>query len=225
MLKEGDHGGRHGNHLLRGHIHVLDLFRTDLDEIPAVAGKDQLVCDAAFVVQMNVALRDDIFFFLGGVEIFVLVGNLAAHNFAIRRFDETELVDPGIYRRRYYQTDVGPFRSLDGTHSAVVGSVNVAYFETGAFAGQAARTESGKRAFVPERGQGIGLLHKLGQLSGEEERLHHRNQRVAVDEVVHSDLIYVRNGHALLNDAGDHGKPRLVLLLQKFAHGAHPAVG
>ena len=85
-------------------------------------------------------------------------------NFAIRRLDETEFIDPSKRAHRADQTDVWTFRRLDRTNPAVMRWVNVAHFEARSIAAQAARPESGQTAFVRQLRQRIRLIHELRKL-------------------------------------------------------------
>lgn len=59
-------------------------------------------------------------------------------NNAVRRFNEAEVINFSEVGKRANEADIGPFRSFDGAHPAVVRDVNVANFEASAFAREAA---------------------------------------------------------------------------------------
>src|SRR4029077_5812040 len=67
--------------------------------------------------------------------------DFAVRHFPVRSFDEAKLVDAGKARETGNQPDVRTFRRLNRTNSAIVGRVNVADFESGTLARQAARSQ------------------------------------------------------------------------------------
>src|SRR5262249_50864321 len=67
---------------------------------------------------------------------------------AVRRLDEAVIVDAGVTAQRADQADVRTFRRLDRADPAVVCGMNVAHFEPGTLAGEAARPQSGETPFV-----------------------------------------------------------------------------
>ena len=71
-----------------------------------------------------------LFLFVGG-EVHDFGGDLAVDDLAVRSFDESVLVHPGVSGQRADQADVRAFRGLDGAHAAVVGRVDVTDFEAG----------------------------------------------------------------------------------------------
>src|SRR5213080_3576117 len=62
-------------------------------------------------------------------------------NFAVRRFDEAELVDARVTRQRRNQADVRTFRGLNRADAAIVSRVHIAHFESGALAAQTTRSQ------------------------------------------------------------------------------------
>src|SRR4051812_44899210 len=77
------------------------------------------------------------------------------NNFAVRRLDEAELVDARETRERRDEPDVRPFRRLDRADATVVRRVDVAHFETGALAREAARPEGREPALVRDLGERV----------------------------------------------------------------------
>ena len=80
------------------------------------------------------------------------------------------------------QADVRAFRGLNRTHAAVVAVMNVADLKSGAVTGQAARAERGQTALMRKLGQGVGLIHELGQRRGAEELLDRRHNRTDINQ-------------------------------------------
>ena len=103
--------------------------------------------------------------------------------------------------------------------------VHVAHLEAGALAGQTARPERREAPLVRDLGERVGLVHELRQLRRPEELLHHRRDRLGVDQVVrHQRLDLLRHAHALLDRALHADQADAVLVLQQLADRAHAAV-
>ena len=134
VLEERNQAGGHRNELLRRNVHVIDLRRLDVEEVAAVTDGNLLAGELAFVVDRRVRLRDDEILFAVGGEIIDLLGHAAVFDFAVRRFDEAEIVDARERRQRADQTDVRTFRRFDRANAAVVRRMNVADFEARAIA-------------------------------------------------------------------------------------------
>ena len=92
------------------------------------------VREMAFVVDRRIGLSDDERFFAVGREIIDVAGDPALLHLAIRRFEETEIVDARKSRERSDQTDVRTFRRFHRANTAVVRRMHVADFESGAIA-------------------------------------------------------------------------------------------
>ena len=110
-----------------------------------VTGLDFLVDKSAFVIHWRGGLGDNLVFLkLGGqIDRILLEVDHAVDHFAVRRLDETKVVDLCEHAERRNQTDVRTFRGLNRTQTAVVRVVNVTDFETGTVTRQTARTQSG----------------------------------------------------------------------------------
>ncbi len=164
VLKEGNHRGRDGDKLLWGYVDVVDLLGGNLDDLvlkpchevrpcePMGLGVDRLVRLSYNLAVLLVRRKVDDFV---GDYVVLLV------DYAVRSFDEAVFVDARIGRKGVDKAYVGAFRGLNGTHSAIVGVVNVTHLEGGAVTIQAAGAECGKPALVCKLGQGVGLIHEL----------------------------------------------------------------
>ena len=75
VLQERDERRGHGDDLLGGHVHVLDLRRARLRELVAVAHRDALVDEVAALVELGVGLRDVALLLVVGGEVDDLVGH------------------------------------------------------------------------------------------------------------------------------------------------------
>ena len=99
MLEERDEGCCHGSHLVRGHVHVVDLLAGDNREVGFQTALDAVGLDGSVVVHADVGEGHILLLFLLGAHVFpALVGkvDLPGVDLAVRSLDETELVDAGI---------------------------------------------------------------------------------------------------------------------------------
>ena len=69
VLKERNQAGRHRDQLLGTDVHVLHFVAMLQDEVAGLARVHQFVDDAAFLVQLDVGLRDDVLVFFPGRQI------------------------------------------------------------------------------------------------------------------------------------------------------------
>src|SRR5690606_286439 len=97
--------------------------------------------ERAFGVGRRVGLGDDVLPFFHRRQVHNLVRHLSVHDFAVRGFDETVLVDARIGGQRVDQTDVRTFWRFNRADTAIVRGVHVADFEAGALARQTARAK------------------------------------------------------------------------------------
>ena len=74
-----------------------------------------------FGVIFNLAMRDIVIGFVQRVKINNFAGNFSFHDFPVRSFQNTELIESGVNGQMDNQTDIGAFRSLDRANSSVVG--------------------------------------------------------------------------------------------------------
>ena len=105
-----------------------------------------------------------------------------------------------------------------------MGGMDVAHFEAGALAGQAARSKRRHAALVGQFRQRILLVHELRQLRGAEEFAHRRRHRLGVDQVVRHHRVDIDRAHALLDGALHAQQADAELVFHQFAHRTHPAV-
>ena len=142
------------------------------------------------------------------------------------RLDEAVLIDAGEGGQVGDQADVGAFRRLDGAHAAVVAVVHVAHLEPGAVTGQAAGAQGGQAALMGQLGQGVVLIHELGQGRGAEKLLDGGHHRADVDQRLGSHDVHILGlqGHALPDDPLHAGEADAELVLQQLAHRTDAAV-
>ena len=108
-------------------------------EIEAVRFVDDFAALELFVELLDFVLLDDFAgfeFAVAGVDDLDVVDDAPALHAAIRRLDEAVVVDARKAGERADQTDVRAFRRFNRADAAVVRRVNVAHFESRAFARQ-----------------------------------------------------------------------------------------
>ena len=164
VLEERNQRRGHRHDLRRRDVDIFHLVRRGQHEFVLAAARDQLVGEAAARVECRVRLRDHELALLDGGQVIHLVDHLAVVHLAVRRLEETVLVGARIHRERVDQADVRAFRRFDRAHAAVMRRVHIAHLETGAFTGQATRSERRHAALVRHFGQRVGLVHELAQL-------------------------------------------------------------
>ena len=100
--------------------------------------------------------------------------------------------------------------------------VNVAHFETGAVAAQAAGTESGETAFIGQFAQRVGLIHELRELVSGEEVADNAAERLGIDKFARA-VLRSAHSHALADQPFSAQKTDTAVVLQEFADGSHAA--
>ena len=215
-------GDRH--HLLRRHVHQVDVVARREHHFAGDAADDEFVDETAVLVELGVGLRDVVLGLFHRRQVDDVVGQLAVHDLAVRAFDEAVLVDAREGGQRVDQTDVRAFRRLDRADAAVMRRVHVAHFEAGALAGQTARSKRRKTALVGDLRQRVGLVHELRQLRGAEELAHGGSRRLGVDQVLRHDRVDLDRGHAFLDRALHAQQADAVLVFHQLADRAHAAV-
>ena len=134
------------------------------------------------------------------------------------------LIDLGVRGQVVDEADVGTFGGLDGAHPAVMAVVHVPDVEGGPLPAQAAGAQGGDAALVGQLGQGIVLVHELGQGRRAEELPDDRSDRPDVDEALGRDGVQVLDGHPLPNHPLQPGKAHPELILKQLAYAAQAAV-
>ena len=220
----GNERRRDRDELLGRHVHEVDAVGRDQEHVAGMAADDEVLGQAAVLVEHGIGLRDVVLPLLHGREIDDLGRDLAVLDAAIGRFDEAVLVDAREGRERVDQADIRAFRRLDRADAAVMRRMHVAHLEAGALARQAARAERREAALVGDLGQRVGLVHELRELRGAEELAHGRGRRLGVDQVLRHHRVDVDRGHALLDGALHAQQADAVLVLHQLADRADAAV-
>ena len=105
------------------------------------------------------------------------------------------------------QPDIWAFRRFNWADSPVMGMMDVADVETGAFAADTAGTERRERTLMAELRQRVGLVHELGQLRRAEKLAHGGDDRTDIDEADRGDAFLVANRHAFFDNAFHAAQP------------------
>src|SRR5690606_28016924 len=178
----------------------------------------------AVLVERRGGLGDDVVALLDGGQIVDVVRYHSVHHLAHRAFQEAVSVGAGIGGQRVDETDVRAFRRFDRAHATVVGRVHVAYFETGALAGQTTRPQRRDAALVGDFRQRVVLVHELRQLAGTEEFLDRGRHRLGVDQVLRHQAFAVGHGQTLLDRAFHTHQAHAKLVLGHLTHRTDAAV-
>src|SRR5882762_5374 len=154
-----------------------------------------------------------------------VIDHAPAFDLAVGRFDEAELVDPRVARKRADQTNVRAFRRLNRADAAIVRRMDVADLESGALARQPARPESGQAALVGDFAERIGLIHELRKLRTAEKFADRGHNRLGVDQIVRQGGgHFLVHRHLFLDGALHADQADAELVLEELAHRAHAAI-
>ena len=223
VLQKGNQASGDRHQLFGRDVHVIHSRRFNVDEIAFATAGHAVGEEVAPVVDLRVGLRDDKRLLAVGGEVFEVSRHSAFLHLAVRRFNETKVVDARERGQRRDQADVRPFRRFDRANASVVGRMHVAHLEPGAVAGQAARPQRGEAPLVRQFGQRIDLVHELRKLAASEKIADHGRQRLGIDQFLRSHRLdaLVEQGHALLHQTFGAGQPDTALVGQQFTHRAH----
>ena len=105
-----------------------------------------------------------------------------------------------------------------------MGRVHVPDLKARAFARQTAGAKRGNAALVRDFGQGIVLIHELGQLGGAKELLNRRRHGLGVDHVLRHQPFGLSQGQTLLHGALHPNETHPELVFRHLAHGPHTTV-
>ena len=95
---------------------------------------NQVVLEDPAVNDRHLRRRDHLILLLRGGEVLAVHRNLPVFDHSVRCLDEAVRIDGGIGGQRDDQTDVRTLRRLNRADATVVGGMNVAHLEAGAFA-------------------------------------------------------------------------------------------
>src|SRR5450759_2539627 len=179
----------------------------------------------SFRVHGRVRLRYEEILFTIARQVIDLIAHTSFFDFAVRRFDKPEFVDPCEGAHRADQTDVRTFRRFDRADATVVRRMNVADFEARAIATQPAWPEGRETTFVRQLRERIRLIHELRKLRAAEEIANHRAQRFWVDQLLrrHAVDVDVEQGHALFHETLRARETDAALIGEQFTDRPHAA--
>src|ERR1051326_4738788 len=95
MFEEGNQARRNGDKLLGRNIHVINPGRFDVHEVALGAASDTRGHEVPSVVNLRVGLSDNKLLLTIGGQIIDMVCYPALLHLAIRRFEETDVIDAG----------------------------------------------------------------------------------------------------------------------------------
>ena len=102
--------------------------------------------------------------------------------------------------------------------------MHVPDFKTGPLPGQTARSQGTQPTFMGNLGKGVGLIHKLRQLTGPEKFFNCRGNRFWVDQVVGHKGFHFLQRHALTDSSFHADQSDTVLVFNQFTNGPYPPV-
>ena len=115
----------------------MNALGTDQYRLAVFTGRHQITRQHSNAIECCIGLRNHVLAFFNGRQVVNLRGDLAVHHTAVRRLNETVLVQTGIQRQRVDQANVGAFGRFNRANPAVMGHVYVTHFKAGTFARQA----------------------------------------------------------------------------------------
>ena len=222
VFEEGDGTGGGTDQLLRGDVHVLDLFTGMFFGFAFVTAHDHGTDETVVLIEQGVCLGDNVLFFLVGGQIIDLIGDLTIHDLAVGSFEEAVFIDDGVERHGGDQTDVRTFGGFDRADTSIVAGVNVADFKSGTVTGKTAGTESGETAFVGQFAQGVSLIHELAQLAAGKEVTDDAGKSLGVDQFGGGHIRFIES-HAFTDETFGAEQTGTALVLEQFAHGTDTA--
>ena len=134
MFQERNKRCCYGCYLCRRYVHEVDLIGRYHREVGIQTSLDSVVLKCSIFIDGSITLCDNLTLldFSRHIDyLIVLQVDMTVLDLAIRSLDKAEVVDFGIHAQRADKTDVGSFRSLDGTQTSIVGVVYVTYLEAG----------------------------------------------------------------------------------------------
>src|SRR5437764_3654574 len=199
----------------------MDLRWLNFQEVPAITNGNLLLGEMTLRVHGRVRLSDEEIFFTIAGQIIDLIGDATFLHLAVRRFDESEFVDPRKRAHRADETDVRTFRRLDRANPSIMRRMDVAHFESRAIARETARPEGREPALVRQLRERIRLVHELRELRATEEIADDRAERFRVDQLLrrHAVDVDVEQRHALFDEALGARQTDAALVREKFADG------
>src|SRR5947207_14295152 len=102
--------------------------------------------------------------------------------------------------------------------------MHVTHIEASTLTRETTRAQGREAALMTNFCQGIGLIHKLGELATAKELFHSSDNRADIDQRIGRRLTRLLNAHTLFNDALHAQQTDAELTLDQLSHTAHTAV-
>ena len=227
MLQEGNQAGSNRSNLLRCHVHQINLSGRNNRIVIVATALNHLADKCTVFTQGGVTLTDNQFLLLFCTIISNAFGRKVYNTvlyLSIRSLNETEVVDLCIYTKAADQTDVGSFRRLNRTKTAIVCKVYVTNLETCTLTRETARTEGRKTTLVCYLGKGVGLVHELAQGIGTEESVDNTGDSLCVDQVCGTEHLIVTYVHALADGTAHTCQTYSELVCELLAYSTNTTV-
>ena len=187
VLKERDQGCRHREHHLRRYVHVIKHLTLIFLGLFSVTTGYIFTDEMSFFIQRLIRLSHMVVILFIGSHVYNFVCypwilGIRLVDLSVRSLDKSIFIDPCIGSKGVDQTDVRSLRSLDRTHSSVMGVVDISNLKSGTVTGQTAGTQCGKTSLMSQLAQRVVLIHELRQLGRSEELFHSSCYRLDVDQ-------------------------------------------
>ena len=229
VLQERNHGGCHGEYHLRGNVHQINRLLLEFRSLLTETSGNVIVNEVTFLIQRFVCLCNNEVILFICCQINHIICNNRIHRVclidnSVRSLNKAVLIDSCIGCQRVDQTDVGSLRSLDRTHTSVMGVVYVSHLESGTISGQTARSQSGQTSLVGQLSQRVILIHKLRQLGASKELLHCCSDRFNIDQGLGRDAVHILSCHTFSYHTLHTGQTDTILVLKQLANGTDTTV-
>ena len=218
VLQERNQCSSYREYHLRRHIHVIKSSLGICLGFLSVTAGYVILCEVPVFIQGSRSLCYMVVILFVRSHIYNLVRNTGIRrigfiNLTIRCFYEAILTDPRISSQGVNQSNVRSLRSLDRTHTSIVGIVYISNFESCTVSGQTAGTQCGKTSLMGKLTQRVVLIHKLGQLGRTKEFFHGSLYRFNVNQSLRSNLLCIMSRHTFTNHSLQTGETDAVLVL------------
>jgi hypothetical protein len=93
VLEERNQRCSNRDELLRRHVHVVHASRLNVDKVTPATAIDAVRGEMTLVINRRIGLRHDELFLAIRREVIQVTGHATVLHFAIRRFEEAEIID------------------------------------------------------------------------------------------------------------------------------------
>ncbi len=105
-----------------------------------------------------------------------------------------------------------------------MGGVHISHLKTRSFSCEPSRAQGGKSAFMCNFGQGIGLVHKLRELTRTEKLFDHSGEGFGVDQIMGHQCLDVLKAHSFLDRPLNSHQSDMILIFEQLSDRPHAAV-